>query len=49
MGTALWIQPSELGNYANTEYAQEACETASFLLWAMSGRKYTGEVTVTER
>lgn len=49
MGTALWIQPSELGSYANTEYAQEACETASFLLWAMSGRKYTGEVTVTER
>jgi hypothetical protein len=49
MGTALWIQPSELGSYANTEFAQEACETASFLLWAMSGRKYTGEVTVTER
>jgi hypothetical protein len=47
--TALWVQPSELGTYANTEYAQEACEVASNLLWMMSGRKYTGEVTVTER
>jgi hypothetical protein len=49
MGTALWIQPSELGNLEYTEFAQEACEVASYLLWAMSGRKYTGEVTVTER
>jgi len=49
MGTSLWIQPSELGAYADTEYAQEAAETASYLMWAMSGRKYTGEVTVTER
>lgn len=47
--TALWIQPSELGDYANTEYAQEAAEVASYLLWAMSGRKYTGPTTVTER
>jgi hypothetical protein len=47
--TALWVQPSELGSYANTEYAQEACEYASNLLWMMSGRKYTGTVTVTER
>ena len=49
MGTALWITPAELGNLEHTEYAQEACEVASYLLWAMSGRKYTGEVTVTER
>jgi hypothetical protein len=49
MGTSLWVQPSELGNYANTEYAQEAAETASYLMWAMSGRKYTGETTVTEK
>lgn len=49
MGTALWVQPEELGNYANTEYAQEAAQVASYLLWAMSGRKFTGEVTVTER
>jgi hypothetical protein len=49
MGTSLWIQPEELGRYVRTEFAQEACEVASYLLWAMSGRKYTGEVTVTER
>jgi hypothetical protein len=48
-GTNLWIQPEELGVYANTEYAYEACKSASYLLWTMSGRKYTGEVTVTER
>ena len=47
MGTSLWIQPEELGAYADTEFAQEAAETASYLMWAMSGRKYTGEVTVT--
>jgi len=49
MANNLWIQPSELGHYANTEYATEACEVASYLLWAMSGRKYTGETIVTER
>jgi hypothetical protein len=47
--TALWVQPTELGDYGLTEYAQEACETASFLMWALSGRKYTGSTTVTER
>jgi len=49
MGTSLWVQPSELGDYANTEFAQEACETASYLMWTMSGRKFSGETTVTER
>jgi hypothetical protein len=49
MANNLWIQPEELGHYANTEYATEACEVATFLLWAMSGRKYTGETVVTER
>ena len=49
MGTSLWVQPAELGSYANTEFAQEACETASYLMWTMSGRKFTGETTVTER
>jgi hypothetical protein len=49
MANNLWIQPEELGHYANTEYATEACEVASFLLWAMSGSKYTGETVVTER
>lgn len=49
MSNNLWIQPSELGSYANTEYAEEAARVASYMLWAMSGRKYTGETTVTER
>lgn len=47
--TALWVKPEELGYHANTEFAQEAAETASYLMWAMSGRKFTGETTVTER
>ena len=47
--SALWVQPDELGDYANTQYAQEACETASHLLWAMSGRKFSGTMVVTER
>ena len=49
MGTSLWVQPEELGAYANTEFALEAAQTASYLLWSMSGRKFTGETTVTER
>lgn len=49
MGTSLWVQPEELGSYANTEFALEAAQTASYLLWSMSGRKFTGETTVTER
>jgi len=47
--TALWVQPEELGDYANSEFALEAAKTASHLLWAMSGRKYSGETIVTER
>ena len=49
MSNNLWVQPSELGAYSRSEYAEEACKVASFLLWAMSGRKYTGETVVTER
>jgi len=47
--TALWIEPEELGVYSPPEYATEAAQTASFLLWARSGRKFTGTTTVTER
>lgn len=47
--TSLWVQPEELGQFANTEFAQEAAETASYLMWVMSGRKYSGETVVTER
>jgi hypothetical protein len=49
MSNNLWIQPEELGDYAYTEYTDEAVKVASYLLWAMSGRKYAGETTVTER
>lgn len=45
----LWITPEELGDYAESEYAYEAAKAASNLLWALSGRKYSGTVTVTER
>lgn len=49
MSNNFWVQPEELGDYAYTEFTEEAIRTASYLLWAMSGRKYTGETTVTER
>jgi hypothetical protein len=49
MTNNLWIQPEDMGDYSYTEYTLEAAQTASYLLWSMSGRKYTGETTVTER
>lgn len=45
----LWVEVEELDSYANSEYAYEAVKTASQLLWSMSGRKYGGITTVTER
>lgn len=45
----LWVTPEELGTYANSDYAYEACKSASYLLWGMSGRKFSGVTTVTER
>jgi len=46
----LWVTPDELGApYADSEFAYEACKSASGLLWSMSGRKYSGVTTVTER
>lgn len=45
----LWVLPEELGDYATSEYAYEAAQTASFLLWGLSGRKWSGITTVTER
>lgn len=44
----LWVLPEELGDQADSEYAYEACKTASYLLWALSGRKYSGMTSVTE-
>lgn len=49
MTNNLWIQADELGDYSYTQYTEEAIKVASYLLWAMSGRKFTGETTVTER
>lgn len=45
----LWITPEELGVYADTEFAYEAAKAASYLMWSLSGRKYSGVTTVTER
>lgn len=45
----LWVTTEDLGIYADSDYAYEAVKTASYLLWAMSGRKFSGLTTVTER
>lgn len=45
----LWVTPEELGVYADSEFAYEACKAASGILWSLSGRKYSGVTTVTER
>ena len=45
----LWTNVEDLGDYADSEYAYDAVKTASQLLWSMSGRKYSGTTTVTER
>lgn len=45
----LWVTPEELGTHSSSDYAYDACKTASHLLWAMSGRKFSGITTVTER
>lgn len=44
----LWVTPEELEEDARSPYAYEACKMASFILWAYSGRKYTGVRTITE-
>lgn len=45
----LWVTPEEMGEAGRSVYAYEASKTASFLLWALSGRKYSGTTTVTEK
>jgi hypothetical protein len=45
----LWVETEELDVYADSDYAYEAVKTASYMLWAMSGRKFSGTTTVTER
>ncbi|NBR23207.1 MAG: hypothetical protein EBU08_05390, partial [Micrococcales bacterium] len=45
----LWVSVEELDSYADHEYAYEAVKVASQLLWSMSGRKFGGITTVTEK
>ena len=45
----LWVTTDELDDYADNEYAYEAVKTASQILWSLSGRKYGGSITVTEK
>lgn len=48
--TNLWVTPAELPTtHQDSIYADDACQVASNILWAMSGRKYAGTTTVTER
>lgn len=49
MAEKLWVTVEELGPWSESDYAYDACKTASYLLWAMSGRKFAGLTTVTER
>ena len=50
MATGLWCTVRDLGpEYETSDYAAEAVKAASYLMWALSGRKYTGATTVTER
>jgi hypothetical protein len=49
MASNLWVNVEELGAYGESSYAYDACKTASYLLWGMSGRKYSGTTTVTEK
>lgn len=44
----LWVTPEEMGDAGSSVYAYEASKTASFILWALSGRKYAGTATTTE-
>jgi len=45
----LWVNVEELDSYADHEYAYDAVKVASQLLWSMSGRKYGGITTVSEK
>lgn len=47
--TNLWVSTADLGSYSESEYSYDAAKAASQLLWALTGRKYTGTNTVTER
>lgn len=50
MATGLWCTVRDLGpEWETSDYAQDAVKAASYIMWALSGRKYTGLTTVTER
>ena len=50
MATSLWVTVRDLGpEWENSDYAPEAVKAASYIMWALSGRKYSGVTTVTER
>lgn len=49
MSSNLWASVDELGEYADSDYAYDAVKTASYILWALSGRKFSGITTTTER
>jgi hypothetical protein len=47
--TNLWVSTSDLGSYSDSEFSYDAAKVASQLLFQLSGRKYSGTTTVTER
>lgn len=50
MPIGLWVQPGDLDTSGVTGDAlpMEACESASYILWALSGRKFSGTRLTTE-
>lgn len=50
MTTGLWVTVRDLGpEWENSDYAPEAVKAASYLMWALSGRRFTGVNETTER
>ena len=46
--TGLWADVSDMGQSASSPNALDALRAASYLLWVMSGRKYSGVCVATE-
>lgn len=46
--TNLWITPEELVDVVPEEFSYEACKAASGMMWALSGRKYSGISSTSE-
>lgn len=45
----LWVEVEDLGDYSESAFAYDAVKMSSQILWAMSGRKFSGVTRVTER